>query len=77
MKINAASVVSCHFMNSTKFNGCIQIQRKKEKKNVNYHIVIHVSMTGDLVVVIITCIILGLVIFTKRLHTATNLLFDL
>jgi hypothetical protein len=64
-------------MNSTKFNGCIQTQRKKEKKNVNYHIIIHVSMTGDLVVVIITCIILGLVIFTKRLHTATYLLFDL
>jgi len=50
---------------------------KEREKNVNYHIVIHVSMTGDLVVVIITCIILGLVIFTKRLHTATNLLFDL
>ena len=44
------------------------------EKIASYHIIIPLSMASILIAVIISCIILILVIFTKRLHTVTHLL---
>ncbi|CAF1003377.1 unnamed protein product [Adineta steineri] len=44
------------------------------QKFANYDVVIPLSMAGVLIAVIIACVILILVIFTKRLHTVTHLL---
>lgn len=44
------------------------------EKRANYHIIIPLSMTGVLIAMLIACIILLLVLMTKRLHTVTHLL---
>jgi hypothetical protein len=47
---------------------------EEEENFARYHIIIPLSMFGSLVAVIIACMILVLVVRTKRLHTVTHLL---
>jgi hypothetical protein len=53
-------------MNSTKVSNLFRA--------ANYHVIIPLSLICILITIIIAFIILGLVIFIKRLHTVTNLL---
>ena len=46
----------------------------ENERKANYRLVIPLSMTAALIAVSIACLILAIIIFTKRMHTVTHLL---